>query len=148
MRVVGDDEWCIEEFGDLEEFFLGASLNIDAMVHEFDVEVLRPENIAKLSRLTNGLVPLPETQSRLHRTGRAAGEDDQALMKTLKQLLIGARPLAELAVRRRVRTQTEEIMHPLCRIGDESEVIVGARGRHVIRLLPRLTPGDFLTVKT
>ena len=147
VRVVGGHEGRIHKLGDLEDLLVGPSLDVDAVVHDLDVEVFRPENVAQLRGLSHGLVPLPQAQARLHGTRRAAREHDEALVELGEQFLIRARPLAELAVRRGVGPQAEEIMHARRVVGDESQVIVGTAGAHVVGALPRLTPQDLLTIK-
>ena len=68
MRIVGGHEGRVHKLGDLEDLLVGASLDVDAVVHDLDVEVLRPKNVAQLRRLSHGLVPLPQAQARLHGT--------------------------------------------------------------------------------
>ena len=147
VRVVGGHEGRVHKLGDLEDLLVGPSLDVDAVVHDLDIEVFRPENVAQLRSLSHGLVPLPQAQARLHGTRRAAREHDEALVELGEQFLVGARPLAELAVRRGVGPQAEEIMHARRVVGDESQVIVGTAGAHVVGALPRLTPQDLLTIK-
>ena len=60
MRVVGGHEGRVHELGDLEDLLVGASLDVDAVVHDLDVEVLRAENVAQLRGLSHGLIPLPQ----------------------------------------------------------------------------------------
>ncbi len=148
VRVVGGHQGRVHELGDLEDLLVSAPLDVDAMVHDLDVEVLRPENIAQLRRLSHGLVPLPQAQARLHGTRGAAREHDEALVELVEQLLIRARPLTELAVRRGVGTQAEQVMHARRVVGDEGQVIVGAARAHIVGALPRLTPQNLLAIKT
>ena len=147
MRVVGGHERRVHELGDLEDLLVGAPLDVDTVVHDLDVEVLCAENVAQLRRLSHGLVPLPQAQARLHGTRGAAREHDEALVELAEQLLIRARPLAELAVRRGVGTQTEQIMHAGRVVGDQGQVVVRAARAHVVGTLPRLAPQDLLAIK-
>ena len=147
MRVVGGHEGRVHELGDLEDLLVGASLDVDAVVHDLDVEVLRAENVAQLGGLSHGLVPLPQTQARLHGARGASREHDEALVELAEQLLVGARPLAELAVRRGVGPQAKEVVHAGRVVGDQSEVVVGAAGAHVVGALPRLAPQDLLAIE-
>ena len=147
VRVVGGHEGRVHELGDLEDLLVGASLDVDAVVHDLDVEVLHAENVAKLRGLSHGLVPLPQAQTRLHGTRGAAREHDEALVELAEQLLVGARPLAELAVRRGVGPQAEEVVHARRVVGDQGQVVVGAAGAHVVGTLPRLAPQDLLAIE-
>ena len=147
VRVVGGHEWRVHELRDLKNLLVGASLNVNAVIHDLDVEVLRAENIPKFCGLSHGLVPLPQAQARLHGTRRAAREHDEALVELAQQLLVGTRPLAELTIRRGVGTQAEEVMHARRVVGDKGQVIVGAARTHVVRALPWLAPQDLLTIK-
>ena len=147
VRVVGGHEGRVHELGDLEDLLVGASLDVDAVVHDLDVEVLRAENVAQLGGLSHGLVPLPQTQARLHGARGASREHDEALVELAEQLLVGARPLAELAVRRGVGPQAKEVVHAGRVVGDQSEVVVGAAGAHVVGALPRLAPQDLLAIE-
>ena len=127
---------------------MGASLDVDAVVHDLDVEVVRSENVAQLRGLGHGLVPLPQAQARLHGTRGASREHDESLVELGEELLVGARPLAELAVRRGVGPQAEEVVHARRVVGDEGQVVVGAAGAHVVGALPRLAPQDLLSIET
>ena len=147
VRVVGRHEGRVHELGDLEDLLVGAPLDVDAVVHDLDVEVLRAENVAQLCGLSHGLVPLPQAQARLHGARGAACEHDEALVELAEQFLVGTRPLAELAVRRGVGPQAEEVVHARRVVGDQGQVVVGAAGAHVVGALPRLTPQDLLTIE-
>ena len=68
-------------------------------------------------------------------------------MELAEQLLVGTGPLAELAVRRGVGPQAEEVVHARRVVGDEGQVVVGAAGAHVVGALPRLAPQDLLAVE-
>ena len=126
---------------------MGASLDVDAVVHDLDVEVLRPENVAQLRGLSHGLVPLPQAQTRLHGARGAASEHYEALVELAEQLLVGTRPLAELAVRRSVGPQSEKVVHARRVVGDQGQVVVGAAGAHIVGALPRLTPQNLLAIE-
>ena len=126
---------------------MGAPLNVDAVVHDLDVEVLSSENVAQLGGLSHGLVPLPQAQARLHGARRASREHDEALMELAEKLLVGARPLAELAVRRGKGPQAKQVVHARRVVGDEGQVVVGAAGAHVVGALPRFAPQDLLPVE-
>ena len=147
VRIVSGHQGRVHKLGDLEDLLVGAPLDVDTVVHDLDVEVLRAENIAQLRRLSHGLVPLPQAQARLHGTRGAAREHDEALVELAEQLLIRARPLAELAVRRGVGTQTEQVMHAGRVVGDQGQVVVRAARAHVVGTLPRLAPQDLLAIK-
>ena len=68
-------------------------------------------------------------------------------MELAEQLLVGARPLAELAIRRGVGAQAEQVVHARRVVGDEGQVVVGAAGAHVVGTLPRLAPQDLLAIE-
>ena len=147
VRVVGRHEGGVHELGDLEDLLVGASLDVDAVVHDLNVEVLRAENVAQLRGLSHGLVPLPQAQTRLHGTRGAAREHNEALVELAEQLLVGTRPLAELAVRRSVGPQSEKVVHARRVVGDQGQVVVGAAGAHIVGALPRLTPQNLLAIE-
>ena len=147
MRVVGGHEGRVHQLGDLEDLLVGAPLDVDAVVHYLDVEVLRAKNVAQLGGLSHGLVPLPQAQARLHGARGAAREHDESLVELAEQLLVGARPLAELAVRRGVGPQTKEVVHAGRVVGDQGQVVVGTAGAHVVGALPRLAPQDLLAIE-
>ena len=98
---------------------------------------------AQLRGLSHGLVPLPQAQARLHGARGAAREHDETLVELAEQLLVGAGPLAELAVRRGVGPQAEEVVHAGRVVRDQGQVVVGAAGAHIVGALPRLAHRTF-----
>ncbi len=147
VAVVGGHQGRVHELRQAQEVGTGASFELDAVVHDLDVEVLGPEDVPQLGRLPHGLVPLPQTHARLDGPRGAAGEDDEPLVIALQQFLVRAGPLAELPVGRGLGTEPEEVEHPLGGVCQEGQVVVGAPGGDVVGTLPRLTPGDLVAVE-
>ena len=75
------------------EVALGAALDVEAVVHELDVDVLLAEDVAQLARGLACLVVQAEAQLGLDLARRAARRRDEALAVGGEQLAVDARPL-------------------------------------------------------
>jgi len=97
VQVVGGDQRRADLLGQPEQ--IGAHLRLDrqAVIHQFDVEVLLAEDRLELAGRGHRLVEHAEPQIGLHLTRRAATGGDQAVVVLVQQFPIGAR-LVELAL--------------------------------------------------
>ncbi len=140
VRVVRREEGRAQVLREADQVLRDARLDLGAVVHELDVDVLRTEHVLQAAERPHRLVVLPEPQARLdlsRGTGRADGDTRRV---PLEQLEVHAGPLAPLAVERGHRTQPEEVVQTDVVPRPEREVRVGAARGDVVVLLVRLTP--------
>ena len=134
VRVIGRDERDVEVLREADEVGHHAPLDRQAVVHDLGEVVLLAEDVLELrSGRTSGVV-LPQAQTCLHLSRRAAGRRDESLAVRLQQLPIHAR-LEVVPLHARQRAQPEEVVHPLRALAPHRHMGVRARSRDVIALL-------------
>ncbi len=148
VQVVGREQRKAEVLGQAQQVLHGLALDVDAVVHDLAVEVLRTEDVPELRGRLNRLAVLTLAQPRLDlATGTARGAD-QALTIGLKQLAVDPR-LEVVALHRGQRAHPEEVMHPLRGTRQQRHVGVCARAGDVISTAgPELDPGLVGAVST
>ena len=97
VAVVGDQRRDPELAADLQQPVADPAFDLEAVFHQFEEEVLFPEDVLPFGGGFECLALVTETQPRLHLAGRAAGGRDDALGVSCDQLGVHTRPLAELA---------------------------------------------------
>ncbi len=123
----------------------GAHLHVEAMVHQLDEEVLRPEDVPVHGRRLEGQALLAEPEPGLYLATGAAGGGDDALGVPGEQLTVHPR-LAEVAFQRGHRGQLEQVVHTLGGLGQQGHVGVRPGAGDVVVLLRRGSPPDRLLV--
>ena len=118
------------------------------MVHQFEEEVLRAPDLLPLGCRFEGLPILAETQPRLYLTRRAPGGRDNSFGVLRDDLLVHARPLAQLTLDRGQRGQLEKVPYSGCVLGDHRHVRVRATTGYVVRLLAAIAPQHTLLVES
>ena len=91
VQVVGRDERDRQVLREPDEVLLGPALDLDAVVHELAVEVVRAEDVAELPGRALGLLVLAHAQVGLDLAGRAARRADHVDGVLGEQLLVHAR---------------------------------------------------------
>ena len=147
VTIVGGQGRDAELSADLQQPLAHALLDGQAVVHDLEEVVVRPEDLAPLGGRLQRLLVMAEPQPGLHLAGRAAGGGDDARGVLGQDLGVHPRPLAQLPLERRQRRQPEQVAQPGGVLGDHRHVKVGAARRDVVGLLPRITPGDALGVE-
>ena len=145
MRVVGDDERERELGRDRAQAVADLALDVQAVIHDLDEEVVRAEDVAVAGGGVDGLPVLAELEPGLHLAGRAAGGGDDAPGVGGEQLAVHPR-LAEEALQGGERGQPEQVVHALGGLGEQRHVGVRARPRDVIGGLRRAAPAHRLAV--
>ena len=148
VAVVGGQRRNVEFAPDLQQSLADAPLDVEAVIHQFEEEVLRSEDLAPPRCGFQRLALVSESQPGLHLARRAPGGGDDALGVLGDHLGIHPRPLAELALERGQRGELEQIAQPGGALGDHGHVRVGAAARDVVRLLARIAPEHPLGVET
>ncbi len=140
VQVVGGYQGQLQILGQAQQVLAHAGLDVQAVVHELDVEVLRAEDVAELGGGRPRVVVLPEPQERLDLPRGAARGGDEALTVEVQQLPVRAR-LVEEPLQRRAGAQPEQIVHALGIGRPHGHVGVGALGRDVVtRAVAELDP--------
>ena len=152
MGIVRGQRWQIELLGDLEQSLPHAAFDREAVVHQFEEEVLLPEDVAVIGGRGQCLLDLAEAQAGLHLAGRAAGGGDDPVGMRVDELAIHAR-LAVVAVEGGQAGELEQIAEAGGGARQHRHVRVGARARDVAALavlvgaaLARLPPEHRLLV--
>ncbi len=140
VQVVGRDEREPQVAGQTDQVALGAALDLEAVVHQLDVDVVGTEDVAQLARHLARLVVEPEPQLGLDLARRAAGRDDEALAVGGEQLAVDARPLRVDLIERGDRAHPEEVVHADVVLGQHRHVGVGAATGDVVA--PAVAPAD------
>ena len=117
-----------------------APLDLQAVIHELDVEELAPEDVLELSRGAPGLFSLVQAQARLDLAGGAAGGADEAGRVAREQLAVDARGLALLALQGGPGVHAHEVVQALVVARQQRHVRVGAAGRDVVAPLGLVPP--------
>ena len=147
VAVIGRQRRNSELAPDLEQARPDPALDVDAVVHQLEEEVLLAEDLLPLRGGLDGFLLVTEPQPGLHLTRRAAGGGDDAGGMLGDDLRIHAGPLTELTLERSQRRQLEQIAQTGRVLGDHRHVGVGTTTRDVVALLARITPGDALGIE-
>ena len=113
MGVVGGQQRGVELLGQAQQVLGDALLDLQAVVHELDVEELLAEDVLQLPGGTQGLVPLAQAQAGLDLRRRAAGGTDEAGPVAGEQLSVDARRLAPLALQGGEGVHAHEVVQAL-----------------------------------
>ncbi|CAB4567401.1 unannotated protein [freshwater metagenome] len=124
VQVVGRNEREVEFLGQSKEVCLDTLLDLEAMIHQLDVEVTLPENIAEFGSCLTSRVVLTESQASLDFATRAARCSDETRREARQQLAIHA-GLVVLTFDGGERRHPEQIMHALCARRQKCHVRVG-----------------------
>ena len=126
MEVVGRQQRQAEILGQAQQVLHGLALDVDAVIHDLAVEVLRTEDVSELRRSLDSLAVLPLTQPGLYLTASTTSRADQTLPVGRQQLTIDSW-LEVVALHRGQRAHPEEVVHAPRRSGQQCHVGVGAR---------------------
>ena len=113
VGVVGGQQRGPDLLGDAQQVLGDALLDLQAVVHELDVEELLAEDVLQLPGGTQGLVPLAQAQAGLDLRRRAAGGTDEAGPVAGEQLSVDARRLAPLALQGGEGVHAHEVVQAL-----------------------------------
>ena len=91
VQVIGGEKWQVELFRQTDEVSDVAALNLDAVVHDFDEEVLFAEDVSELGCGLKCLIVLPEAQTCLNLATDTARGCDNPLGKALQQFAVHTR---------------------------------------------------------
>ena len=131
VQVVGGDQRQAQVFGQPQQVVPDPGLDVEPVVHQFDVEVALTEDVAELGGRGDRVVVLAEPQVRLHLAGRAARRRDEPLSVQVEKLPVGAR-LVEEALQRAAGAEPEQVVHALGVRRPHGHVGVGALRRDVV----------------
>jgi hypothetical protein len=91
VRVVRGQRRQVQLAGDVEQPVADPTLDVQAVVHQFEEEILGAEDVPEVGRRLQCLRRLAEPQPGLHLTGGAAGRGDDALGVPGDQLAVHPR---------------------------------------------------------
>ena len=140
VAVVGGQRRNVERAADLEQPVAHPPLDVQAVIHQLEEVVVRPEDLPPPRGRLQRLAVLAQPQPGLHLTGRAAGGGDDAGGVLGDDLGVHPRPLAQLTLERGQRRQPEQVAQPGRVLGDHGQVGIGPAARHVVGLLVRISP--------
>ena len=143
VRVVGDHERQRQVPGDAGQAVPRPRLDVQAVVHDLDEEVVRAEDVAVGGRRRDRLGVLAEAEPGLHLARHAAGGGDDAPGVRRQQFAVHP-GLAEIAFERGKRGQPEQVVHALGGLGEQRHVGVRPGAGHVVVLLRRGSPAHRL----
>ncbi len=123
----------------------GPLLDVEAVIHELDEEVARPEDVPVGGGCLQGLAVLPEPEPGRHLAAGAAGGGDDPLRVPGEQFAVHP-GLAEVTLQGGQRGEPEQVVHTLGGLGEQRHVRVGARARHVVVALRGGAPANRLLV--
>ncbi len=147
VAVVGGQRRDVKLAADLEQTLTHPPFDVEAVVHQLEEVVVRPEDLSPSGGRLQRLAVVAEPQPRLHLAGRAAGGGDDARRVLGDELGVHPRPLAELTLERGQRRQLEQIAQPCRILGDHRQMGVGPAARDVVTFLARITPENALGVE-
>ena len=124
VQVVGGDQWQIQGPGDLEQVLPVPTFDVEAVVHQFAVEVACAQDVAEVGRRRQRLVVLPGAQPHVHLATGAPGGGDESLAELVQQFAVEAR-LAVVALDAGQARHPEEVVHALRGLGQHRHVGVG-----------------------
>ena len=113
VGVVGGQQRGPNLLGDAQQILGDALLDLQAVVHELDVEELLAEDVLQLPGDAQGLVPLAQAQAGLDLRGGAAGGADEAARVAREQLAVDTRRLAPLALQGGEGVHAHEVVQAL-----------------------------------
>ncbi len=146
VQVVGGDERQVEVLGQPEQVGADPGLDLQAVLHQLEVVVAGPEDVAELRRSRARLVVLAEPQEGLHLAGRAAGGGDQPARVGLQQLAVHP-GLVEEALEAGPAVEAEQVVHAGGGLGQQRHVGERATAGHVVpAALAPLDPGAVAAV--
>ena len=131
VRVVGRDDRQAEVVLEPQQALADPGLDLKAVLHQLEEEVLLAEDVLELGGRRPGLVVVADAQPGLDLAGRAARRRDEALAVSLQQVTIGTR-LAVLPLEARVGADAEQVVHALGRLRQQRHVRVCATARDVV----------------
>ena len=135
VRVVRGEQGRAEPFGDVEQVVRHAALDLEPMVHQFDVEVLLAVDVLQFAGGAQRLVELPQAQARLHDARRAARPADHALAVRGEHVLVHARIAHHTALEVRHRRRFRQVDQALVTLRPQCQMGIEATTRHVIASL-------------
>jgi len=142
VGVVGGQQRGADLLSQAQQVLGDAPFDLQAVVHELDVEELLAEDVLELPGGSQGLVPLAQAQSGLNLRRRAAGGTDEAGSVAGEQLSVDARGLAPLTFQGGEGVHAHEVVQPLVVARQQGHVSVGAAGGDVVAPLGLLAPED------
>ena len=148
VAVVGGQRRDAELAADLQQAFAHPGLDRQPVIHDFEEEVLRAEDLPPLGGGLQRLALMSQPQPGLHLAGRAARGGDDARGMLGHDLGVHPGPLAQLAFEGGQRGQFEQVAQPGGVLGHQRHVQVGTAGRDVVGLLAGIAPGDAPGVET
>ena len=125
VEVVGGHQGQVQVLGDAEQVASHLVLDRQAVVHQLDVEIALPEDVAELRRRGPGVVVLAEPEEGLDLTRGAARGGDQPLAIFVQKLPVGA-GLVEEPLQGAPGAELEQVVHGLLVGGPHRHVGVGA----------------------
>ncbi|MDF9803148.1 hypothetical protein M2436_001695 [Streptomyces sp. HB372] len=143
VRVVGvvrHERRDVELLADLQQPVTDPALDLDAVVHQLQEVLVRPEDVLVVGGRLDRLVELAEPQPGLHLARGAAGGRDETFGPLGDGLLVHPGPLLEPALGVRVGGEPEEVVQPGLVGGPDRLVGVTTGSGHIVALLVRLSP--------
>ena len=131
VQVVGGDDRQVEVLGQPEQVGADPGLDLQAVVHQLEVVVARPEDVAELRRGRARLVVPSEPQEGLHLARRAAGRGDEPAGVGLEQLAVHP-GLVEEALEAGPAGEPEQVVHARGGLGQQRHVGERAAAGHVV----------------
>ena len=113
VGVVGGQQRGVELLGQAQQVLGDALLDLQAVVHELDVEELLAEDVLQLSGGAQGLIPLAQAQTGLDLRRRATGGTDETGPVAGEQLSVDAGSLAPLALQGGEGVHAHEVVQAL-----------------------------------
>ena len=121
MQVVRGKQRQVEIAAQPQQVLDDPLLDVEAVVHQLQVEVAGPEDVAELGRTAPRVLVVADAQPGLDLTGGAPGRPEQSVRVFGEELAVGAR-LVEEPLGARSRREPEQVVHA---------GVVGRQQRHV-----------------
>ena len=137
VQVVADHRPQVQLLAELDQVAADPRLDVELVVHQFEEEVVRTEDVPVVGGGLARLVELADAQPGLDLAGRAAGRRDDPLGVPLQQLPVGAR-LVVVPLKAGQRPEPEQVAQPVGVLGEHRHVGVRPAAGDVV--LPAVGP--------
>ena len=147
VAVIGHQRRQVQLAADLQQAVAGALLNIQAVVHQLQEEVVLAVDVLPHGSCLEGLIKLPQAQAGLDVSRGATGGGDDALRMLRDELGVHTRPLTQLSLVGGQGGQLEQVVQAGGVFRQHGLVQVRAGGGDVVALLVRGAPQHALLIE-
>ncbi len=134
MGIVGGQQRRVELFCDVEQPVGHLLFDFQAVVHEFDVEIIAAENVLEFAGGTQRVIELAQAQTSLDDARRAAGRGDDAFRIFGEDFLIHTRIAHDSAFKVRVGGGFHEVDEAFVVFCPHGQVGDDTAAGHIIRV--------------